>query len=47
MFFDLAAKKVLAQEKTPMYVHDLAMNETGDTIYSAGHKRVVLFSTSG
>ena len=47
MFFDLAAKKVLAQEKTPMYVHDLALNETGDTIYSAGHKRVVLFSMSG
>ena len=24
-FFDLAAKKVLAQEKAPMYVHDLAL----------------------
>ena len=27
MFFDVAAKKTLAQEKTPMYVHDLALNE--------------------
>jgi WD40 repeat protein len=47
MFFDVAAKKTLAQEKTPMYLHDLAMNETGDSIYTAGHKRVVLFSMSG
>jgi WD40 repeat protein len=47
MFFDVAAKKTLAQEKSPMYLHDLAMNETGDAIYAAGHKRVVLFSMSG
>jgi WD40 repeat protein len=43
MFFDVAAKKTLAQEKTPMYLHDLVMNETGDTIDTAGHKRVVVF----
>ena len=39
MFFDLAAKKVLAQEKAPMYVHDLALNEKGDTIYAVGHQQ--------
>jgi WD40 repeat protein len=42
MFFDVAAKKTLAQEKTPMYLHDLAMNETGDTIYAAGHRKITV-----
>jgi WD40 repeat protein len=45
-FFDVAAKKTLAQEKTPMYLHDFAMNETGDAIYAAGHKRIMLLSMS-
>ena len=44
MFFDLAAKKTLAQEKAPMYVHDLALNETGDTIYAVGHHKIMVFS---
>ncbi len=39
-FFDLAANKVLAQEKAPMYVHDLALNEKGDTIYAVGHRKI-------
>jgi hypothetical protein len=47
MFFDVAAKKTLAQEKAPMYLHDLAMNEVGDTIYAAGHKRIVVFGMNG
>jgi WD40 repeat protein len=41
-FFDLAGKKVLAQEKAPMYLHDLALNETGDTIYAAGHHKIAV-----
>ena len=41
-FFDLAAKKVLAQEKVPMYLHDLALNESADTIYAVGHRRIVV-----
>jgi WD40 repeat protein len=47
MFFDVATKKTLAQEKTPMYVHDLALSEAGDTIYAVGHKRIVLFGMKG
>ena len=43
MFFDLAAKKTLAQEKTPMYLHDLALNEDGDTIYAVGHRKIMVF----
>jgi WD40 repeat protein len=41
-FFDLAAKKVLAQEKAPMYIHDLALNEKGNTIYAVGHKKIAV-----
>jgi WD40 repeat protein len=41
-FFDLAAKKVLIQEKAPMYLHDLALNEKGDTIYAAGHHKIAV-----
>jgi WD40 repeat protein len=47
MFFNLAAKKTLAQEKTPMYLHDLALNESNDTIYAAGHRKIVVFGMKG
>ena len=43
MFFDVAAKKTLAQEKTPMYVHDVALSEEGNTLYAAGHRKMVVF----
>jgi hypothetical protein len=42
-FYDLAAKKALAQEKAPMVIHDLALNETGDAIVGAGHRKVAVF----
>jgi WD40 repeat protein len=41
-FFDLAGKKVLAQEQAPMYVHDLALNEKGDTVYAVGHRKIAV-----
>jgi WD40 repeat protein len=41
-FFDLAAKKVLAQEKASMYVHDLELNENADTIYAVGHHKIAV-----
>jgi hypothetical protein len=41
-FFDLAATKILAQEKAPMYLHDLALNENGDTIYAVGHHKIAV-----
>ena len=47
IFFDLTAKKVLAQEKVPMYVHDFALNETGDTIYAVGHRKIAVFGMKG
>jgi WD40 repeat protein len=47
MFFNVAARKTLAQEKTAMYVHDLALNESNDTIYAAGHRKIVVFAMKG
>jgi WD40 repeat protein len=43
MFLDLASKKVLAQVKAPMYLHGVALSETGETIYAAGHRKVAVF----
>ncbi len=44
LFFDLGANKVLAQEKAPMYVHDVALAESGDTIYAVGHHKVAVLA---
>jgi WD40 repeat protein len=42
-FVDPAANRVLAQEKAPMYLHAVALNETGETIYAAGHHKFAVF----
>jgi WD40 repeat protein len=42
MFSDVAAKKVLTQEKVPMYVHDLALNEECDRVYAVGHHKIAV-----
>ncbi len=47
MFFNLAGKKTLAQEKTPMNLHDLALSEDGDTIYAVGHRKIVVYGMKG
>jgi hypothetical protein len=47
MFFDVSKKKTLAQEKTPMYLHELALNENGETIYAAGHRKIMVFGMTG
>ncbi len=46
MFYNLAAKKTLAQEKAAMVIHDVALNESADRIYAVGHRRIVIFSTA-
>ena len=35
-------RRSLAQEKAPMYVHDFALNENGDTIYAVGHHKIAV-----
>jgi WD40 repeat protein len=46
-FIDVAGGKVVAQEPVPMYVHDLALNETGDTIDAVGHRKIVVLGMKG
>jgi WD40 repeat protein len=41
---DLSTSKVIKEEKAPMHVHDLVVNETFDTIYAAGHGKAVVWS---
>jgi WD40 repeat protein len=43
-FFDLKDKgRILRQEKAPVHLHGFALNETADTVYAAGHGRVMVF----
>jgi WD40 repeat protein len=42
LFYDLDAKKALAQEKAPMVIHDFTLDESADTIYAAGHRRIMV-----
>jgi WD40 repeat protein len=46
-FFNLKDKKVIRQEKVAMHVHDVALNEAGDTVYLAGHHRIVAMEMKG
>jgi WD40 repeat protein len=47
MFFDLANKKVLRQEKVAMHVHDFTLNEPADTVYAVGHGKLMVFEMTG
>jgi WD40 repeat protein len=44
LFCDPAGKKVLSQEKVPMYVHDLTLGESGETIYAVGHHKIAVIT---
>ncbi len=44
LFCDVAAKKVITQQKVPLYVHDLTLNEQVDKIYAVGHHKVVVLA---
>jgi WD40 repeat protein len=46
-FFELASGKVISQEKAPMYVHGLALNEDSDKIYIVGHHKIAVLSLKG
>ncbi len=41
MLLDLTTKAVTLQEKAPAHVHDLALGDTPDLIFSGGHGRLV------
>ena len=42
-FIDLEAKKVIRQEKAPMHIHDLVVDEKFERIYAAGHGKIVVW----
>jgi WD40 repeat protein len=44
LFAGVAARKVIAQQKVPMYVHDLALDESCEKIYAAGHQRIAVLA---
>jgi len=46
-FFDLKNKKIIRQDKTAMHVHDVALNEGADTLYVAGHAKILVFGMKG
>ena len=43
LFFDVAAKKVLKQDKVPMHVHDVMLSATADSLLLAGHNKLIQF----
>lgn len=47
LFADLKANKIIRQEKSPMNVHGAEMNEASDTIYAAGHNRMLIWDLKG
>lgn len=42
-FIDLDKKKILRQEKAPMHVHDFVVDENFESIYAAGHGKLVVW----
>ena len=47
MFFDLAdSKKSFRDEKAPMHIHSVAVNESGDAIYAVGHGKIAKWTVS-
>ena len=47
MFFNLDAKKAIRQEKVAMHVHDLVLGDGGETVYAAGHGKILVFEMKG
>ena len=44
LFADVAAKKLVKQEKAPMHIHDFAMNDKADALTVAGHNKLAVYS---
>lgn len=43
-FYDLKAGKIIYQDAAPMHVHGLALSENGETLYAAGHNKLLAWS---
>ncbi len=44
LFVDVAAKKLVKQEKAAMHLHDFTMNDKADTLTVAGHNKLAVYS---
>ncbi len=44
IFYDVAAKKVLRQDKAPMFVHDMALSPEADSLVCVGHNKIASFT---
>jgi WD40 repeat protein len=47
IFFDLGQTKILHETKAPMHIHDFALNESCDTLFTVGHNRIVVWEMKG
>ena len=45
-FFDLANNQIIKEEAAPMRVHGMALNETSDVLYAAGHGKLLKWTLS-
>jgi WD40 repeat protein len=46
LFYDVAAKKTLRQEKLTTHVHDVALSPAGDSFVAVGHNKVLAYSAT-
>jgi WD40 repeat protein len=46
-FYDAQDGKLLKQEKAPMHVHDFALNDAYDTLYTVGHHKIAVWEFKG
>jgi WD40 repeat protein len=47
LFYDVAAKKALRQEKVTTHVHDFAVTAAADLVTCVGHNRIVTYKLGG
>lgn len=46
-FIDPAAKNTITQDKAPMHVHAIALDETSEKIYASGHGKLAVWEQKG
>ena len=47
LLLDLKAKSVVLQEKAPTHVHDAALGDTPETLFTAAHGKLAVYELKG
>ena len=47
LFFDLKEKKLLHEHKAPMFIHAAVLDKAQETVYAAGHNKLVVMDMKG